>query len=266
MAKTLFGWAVYLYLIPLPALAVNTFGHVFWPAAHCALEPTEAELLAAAAGARAEYHLERKGNNSTSTTKTNSAPAGAADEGDDDDDDDAPWEVCLHFRIVTRGAYPELVSLGCVDAFAVLAGSDLPPCFRWCVEVATDTAIDAARLTGLPVREIVVPSDFKPPGGCRFKARALEWACRPGVSTARRDDWIIHMDEETKTTRAAVRHIAVHAARELSNVYRRRRRQRAAAAPFGAKDVGRYGADPSPPPPPQYGSVGQGAILCRAVH
>ena len=59
-----------------------------------------------------------------------------------------PWEVCLHFRIVTRGAYPELVSLGCVDAFTVLAGSDLPPNFRWCVEVVTDNAIDAARLTG----------------------------------------------------------------------------------------------------------------------
>ena len=31
--------------------------------------------------------------------------------------------------------------------FPVLAGSDLPPCFRWCVEVVTDNAIDAARLT-----------------------------------------------------------------------------------------------------------------------
>ena len=91
---------------------------------------------------------------------------------------------------LVRGAYPELVSLGCVDAFTVvgrsklkvnegrdrsarfqrlklryvellssfafnfnfrlfpvLAGSDLPPCFRWCVEVVTDNAIDAARLT-----------------------------------------------------------------------------------------------------------------------
>ena len=119
-------------------------------------------------------------------------------DGADADAEEADWEVRLHFRIVTRGLYPELVSLGCVDAFDILAASDLPPAFRWCVEVATDNAIDAARLTGLPVREIVVPADFKPPGGCRFKARALEYACRPGVSTARRDDWIVHMDEETK--------------------------------------------------------------------
>ena len=34
IARRVFGWAVYLYLIPLPALAINTIGHVLWPAAH----------------------------------------------------------------------------------------------------------------------------------------------------------------------------------------------------------------------------------------
>jgi len=62
-------------------------------------------------------------------------------------------------------------------------------------------------------------------------------------------------------TRAAVRHVAVHAARELADVYRRRAAARSAAAtaPFSANNT--IGLDVGPISPPQYGAVGQGAIL-----
>ena len=37
----------------------------------------------------------------------------------------------------------------------------------------------AAR-TKTEVQEIVVPADYRPPGGCKFKARALHYAARSG--------------------------------------------------------------------------------------
>ena len=43
--------------------------------------------------------------------------------------------------------------------------------------------------------EVVVPSDYKCPNGA-FKARALHWGALG--RSARRHDWIIHMDEETR--------------------------------------------------------------------
>ena len=63
---------------------------------------------------------------------------------------------------------------------------------------------------------MVVPGGLPTENGCKFKARALLYASRMHVSDARRDDWIVHLDEETKTTRAAVRHVAAHAMRELA--------------------------------------------------
>ena len=61
-------------------------------------------------------------------------------------------------------------------------------------------------------------------------------------------------------TRAAVRHVALHAARELADVYRRRREARAKLAPPAGYDNS-GGGGYAPAPPPQYGALGQGAIL-----
>lgn len=116
---------------------------------------------------------------------------------------------CLYWRIVTRGMHPDLVASNVVDAFDVLERSGLPRA-RWEVEVVTDNAMDLAARTALDVVEIVVPSAYKPANGCKFKARALHYAAACGVSAARRMDWIVHMDEETRFNAATVAHVLHH--------------------------------------------------------
>ena len=234
-ARWTFARAAYLFLVPLPALAVNTLGHLLFPAAHATPEPTDDELERLAdeaqfAFAKMRDARRRARGGESSSTRVASRPRGSDEEADeaarerspfDPPSASDPWDVRLHFRIVTRGLYPELVALGCVDAFETLSAAGLPSRVGWRVEVVTDRATRVARATGLPVREMVVPADYRPKNGCKFKARALHYASRMHVSDARRDDWIVHLDEETKTTRAAVRHVAAHAMRELAAAYRR---------------------------------------------
>ena len=58
--------------------------------------------------------------------------------------------------------------------------------------------------------EIVVPSAYRPPNGCKSAARALHYAAACGASAARRTDWIVHMDEETRFNAATVAHVLQH--------------------------------------------------------
>lgn len=111
----------------------------------------------------------------------------------------------LAFRIVTRGNSPMLVHANVRHAHSVLA-SCLPR-DRWILEVANDIPLDLAKL-GLPVVELLVPKTYKPPGGCLFKARALQYAV--SASAARREDWVIHLDEETRFDADTVAHILTH--------------------------------------------------------
>lgn len=115
----------------------------------------------------------------------------------------------LFWRIVTRGMHPDLVASNVADAFSVLEASGLPR-ERWEVEVVTDNAMGLAARTRLDVVEIVVPSAYRPPNGCKFKARALHYAAACGASAARRTDWIVHMDEETRFNAATVAHVLQH--------------------------------------------------------
>ena len=108
----------------------------------------------------------------------------------------APSDVKLYWRVVTRGLSPDLVAANVHSAFAVLKESGLPR-ERWEVEVVCDNAMGLPERTGTDVLEVVVPSDYKCPNGGKFKARALHWGALHG-SSARRHDWIIHMDEETR--------------------------------------------------------------------
>ena len=108
----------------------------------------------------------------------------------------APSDVKLYWRVVTRGLSPDLVAANVHSAFAVLKESGLPR-ERWEVEVVCDNAMGLPERTGTEVLEVVVPSDYKCPNGGKFKARALHWGALHG-SSARRHDWIIHMDEETR--------------------------------------------------------------------
>ena len=157
----------------------------------------------------------------------------------------------LYWRIVTRGLHPDLVAANVCDCFNVLEGCGLPravrtnfediksrappvvshPCplispltavlscallltQRWEVEVVTDNAMGLAGRTKTDVVEIVVPSGYRPPNGCKFKARALHYAAACGASAARRVDWIVHMDEETRFNDATVAHVLAHCMRE----------------------------------------------------
>ena len=78
------------------------------------------------------------------------------------------------------------------------------------MEVVTDHAMALAARTRLDVVEIVVPASYKPANGCKFKARALHYAATCGASAARRMDWIVHMDEETRFNAATVAHVLHH--------------------------------------------------------
>ena len=143
----------------------------------------------------------------------------------------------LFWRIVTRGLQPDLVAANVCDAFAVLNECGLPSS-RWAVEVVTDNAMDLRARTRTDVVELVVPSSYKPPNGCKFKARALHYAAVSGCSDARRHDWLIHMDEETRFDSVTVAHVLDHIMHEH--------------AKWAAGSI-------------KHGAIGQGVILYNAI-
>jgi cellulose synthase/poly-beta-1,6-N-acetylglucosamine synthase-like glycosyltransferase len=62
------------------------------------------------------------------------------------------------------------------------------------------------------VIQLLVPTNYHTTTFAKFKARALQYAIEN--STARSEDWIIHLDEETMVTPDAVPHILHHCLRE----------------------------------------------------
>ena len=115
-------------------------------------------------------------------------------------------DLRLYWRIVTRGMHPDLVAANVVDAHMVL--SRCLPRERWEVEVATDTHMGIAERVHLDMTEIVVPTEYKCPNGGKFKARALHYASLH--SAARENDWVVHMDEETRFNEDTVAHVLEH--------------------------------------------------------
>ena len=112
-------------------------------------------------------------------------------------------KVQLYFRFVTRGRDPRLSVETANDARRVLEAV-LPPDV-WRIEVVSDNPLPVGSTDGR-VRLIVVPADYRPPAGARFKARALHYALHESAATD--DDWIIHLDEETRFDEETVRAIA----------------------------------------------------------
>lgn len=68
------------------------------------------------------------------------------------------------------------------------------------------------------VEEIVVPSDYSPPGGCKYKARALNYAAN--ASSSLHHDWIVHLDEETRFDVDTVENIFAHCVKQEQMVAR----------------------------------------------
>jgi len=109
----------------------------------------------------------------------------------------------LYFRYVTRGNHPKLIAETIARACEELTAA-LPP-DAWALEVVVDNPIELDEQYCATV--IVVPPDYQPPKGARYKARALHYAL--SASPAQPQDWIIHLDEETRFNGDTVR--AIHA-------------------------------------------------------
>jgi len=81
-------------------------------------------------------------------------------------------------------------------------------------------------------QEIVVPPSYCTTTGSKFKARALQYAI--DVSAAQEEDWVVHLDEETRFDVDTVRHCLSHCVAEDRDIA------------SGSK---------------RYGNIGQGPIL-----
>jgi beta-1,4-mannosyltransferase len=121
----------------------------------------------------------------------------------------------LFFRIVTRGNNPNLVLNNVIAAVEVLRKTPLPAS-QWVVEVATDNPLHLNERSDVPVTELLVPTDYVCPNGAKYKARALEYAVK--ISEATRDDWVIHLDEETRIEEETVKYIYAHCAEQEADV------------------------------------------------
>lgn len=120
-------------------------------------------------------------------------------------------QFVLYVRFVTRGNSPVLVARNAREAAEVLARAGVAK-VAFVVEVVTDAPLG---LVG-DVAEIVVPSEYRPASGALFKARALNYAI--GVSEARREDWVLHLDEETRFDEVAAAAVMAHCRRESGRV------------------------------------------------
>lgn len=108
----------------------------------------------------------------------------------------------LYFRYVTRGQNPRLVADVIADSYGVLR--DSMPYGNWKIEIVSDNPLPIDDYDG-QVEVIVVPEDYHPAKGTKYKARALHYATT--ASQARDEDWIIHLDEETRFDNDTVRRI-----------------------------------------------------------
>lgn len=97
----------------------------------------------------------------------------------------------VFFRIVTRGKHPNLVRSHVVHASNVLRA--VLPFNQYCLEVATDAPLDLDTFCPGMATELLLPTNFAPVGGAKFKARALQYAIE--ASAAEPGDWIVHLDE-----------------------------------------------------------------------
>ncbi len=113
---------------------------------------------------------------------------------------DLPTDFRIFFRIVTRGYNPRLIAETVADAYATL-DQILPP-DTWRIEVVSDNDLDLDTGDG-QVALIVVPEDYAPENGARFKARALHYTLTASAAAAQ--DWIVHLDEETRFDGATIR-------------------------------------------------------------
>eukprot|EP00923_Selenidium_pygospionis_P046041 GHVN01079460.1.p1 GENE.GHVN01079460.1~~GHVN01079460.1.p1 ORF type:complete len:536 (-),score=15.23 GHVN01079460.1:203-1810(-) len=106
----------------------------------------------------------------------------------------------LSIRVCTKGSNVNLVRETTCYNVKLLEKTSLP----WLVEVVTDNSLglkgyfNKLGFAEDRIHEIVVPDSYVAPSGCQYKARALNYALQDGVSDLTDDDFIVHLDEETK--------------------------------------------------------------------
>ena len=128
----------------------------------------------------------------------------------------------IRFRFVTRGRYPDLVSQNVKYAANVLKKT-CPELVSnmYVIEVVTDKNMNLVRrCPGIDVKEIVVPDDYHVYDALnvetKYKARALHFAI--SHCGADDNDWIVHLDEETRFDRRTVQSILCHAIEQNTRV------------------------------------------------
>lgn len=112
----------------------------------------------------------------------------------------APF-ICI--RVVTRGDYPELVKMNVMRNFDICRNAQLK---NFMIQVVTDKELGIDEQ--VQIKEVVVPTSYRPKSGAMFKARALQYCLDGSVGNYLSDsDWIVHLDEETLLTPNSVRGI-----------------------------------------------------------
>ena len=106
--------------------------------------------------------------------------------------DSTPF-VC--FRVVTRGMYPQLVKNTTLQNLEVCRRNGLKN-FKF--EIVTDKAVSLEKYSD--ILETVVPEQYRTPNNALYKARALHYCLEPNINILSNEDWIVHLDEETKLT------------------------------------------------------------------
>ena len=114
-----------------------------------------------------------------------------------------PDLVC--WRVVSRGLNTEALRDTITEIRAQMRAT---PLFGYIIEVVMDTVAPGPELPApaADLRYIVVPADYRPPGGSRNKARALNYALWTSPLPGRA--WLVHCDEETRPTPSGITGIA----------------------------------------------------------
>ena len=114
--------------------------------------------------------------------------------------EDMPF-IC--FRVVTKGMFPKLVKNTTFQNLEICRRVGLKN-FKF--EIVTDKTVSIGKHQD--IRETVVPEQYQTKNNALYKARALQWSLEPAVNILSNDDWIVHLDEETKLTDDVIHGIA----------------------------------------------------------
>ena len=104
------------------------------------------------------------------------------------------------FRVVTRGMFPQLVKTNRDYNLSVLKCFEN---FKYTYEVVTDKKIGDID-TIKNCYEVVIPEDYSTKTGAKYKARALQYAYEQNISNLHDDEFVVHLDEETRLTKGSI--------------------------------------------------------------